>query len=451
MHASFQVYVYCGIIISIILCHAISLHIRKSFNAFSLLNTFWAGFVIVTIKQAIEGYYSINLLLGDGAVEGVLVNSIVAECAIILGFELFRHSFVEKIIPSLPMKIHPNRLQILSILLICVGIYGYYLQFQSAGGFIRWIAVPRGGTDWENLGGYVAELANILPLGILFLVFRAALFPTSKIQIAFTIFLTLGMLCIFVYIGSRSRLITWTMSMLYVYYSSKDKNPSIKVTLLLFVLLIPATQFLAINRNAFRDLRFYSNEVNWSETFSILIPTFSDRGATDFDQYAVFDRAPDMLCIATIVSMYPSQIDYNHGYPLLEFITHGIPRSLWKEKRYPHYEAFTEVQKRGRLSDNWVTYGKVDVLTGPAFTFVGHWYSMYGLVSLIIAGILSGILYKSIDLWRYNSPNSQGRKIAYLVFLVIGFMDAAATPLFWLFSVPIQFFLLWFCLTVSRR
>lgn len=441
MEPTFVTYLLLILLIAAPVVYMYTLKLRQAFHVFSVLTVFVAGFFIVYVKQPLEAYEKVSTKYGLGIVENIIGIAIISLIFVFIGYESCKKNKLLKILPDPPRELNIQRLYLFGFVLIIIGAYAYNIQFSSAGGFWRWAAQARGGTDWENISGYVVQLANLLPLGVLFIAFGASLHRKNILMNTAAILLAIFVAMLFIYVGSRSRLIMWTMSLLYVLYSPAKRNPPLWVPGILFVLLIPITEFLAINRASIRDLNFYANEVNWDETKLALLPGFMK---DPFEKSVTYNpnSGSDLICVAAVVSMYPKDIEYNLGTPLLELLTHGIPRAIWTEKRYPHYEAFTDVLWRSGLSSNWVTYGKTNILTGPAFTFIGHWYSMLGLVSIIIASLVTGYFYKLLDRWRYSEIGHQGRMILFLPVLSIGFSDAVATPLFWLFEMPIQLILM---------
>lgn len=74
------------------------------------------------------------------------------------------------------------------------------------------------------------------------------------------------------------------------------------------------------------------------------------------------------------------------------------------------------------------------ILAGPAFTFVGHWFAVGGAVALAVAGFVTGCFFRLIRNLYHRAPASQGDKILYFFLMPIGFNEAAATPLFWVFN-----------------
>jgi hypothetical protein len=118
----------------------------------------------------------------------------------------------------------------------------------------------------------------------------------------------------------------------------------------------------------------------------------------------------------------------------LEWLTRPIPRSLWPEKEYPHYECFTPIYDQAGLSSCVVATSSKRIVVGPAFTFVGHWYAVGGPFVLAVAGFLTGAFFRVLRAMYESFPRSQGNMLLYSLLLPIGFVEAGSTPLSWIYS-----------------
>jgi hypothetical protein len=127
-------------------------------------------------------------------------------------------------------------------------------------------------------------------------------------------------------------------------------------------------------------------------------------------------------------------VPYNYGYGYLELFTRWIPRAVWPDKFYPQMEAVQGVLREAELSQANVR--NTDILMGPAFTFVGHWYYVAGPVGLIFGGLLTGVLFRIIRTIYDRGNRSEGDILIYVSLIGIGFSEAASTPLAWLSTLP---------------
>ena len=107
----------------------------------------------------------------------------------------------------MPQRLHAIRMQWVAYVAIAIGLLGYVYQFASAGGFANWTAVGRGATDWKNISAYLAQFADLLPFGIILLIFEVEMHipTTAKRLLAWG--LGAGMWFWLFYLGSRSRTI----------------------------------------------------------------------------------------------------------------------------------------------------------------------------------------------------------------------------------------------------
>jgi hypothetical protein len=143
-------------------------------------------------------------------------------------------------------------------------------------------------------------------------------------------------------------------------------------------------------------------------------------------------------CAMAVVELVPDEVPYNRGYSLLEFFTRAIPRAFWPGKIYPHYEAFTPIYEKGRLTAHVIQTSRRRILAGPAFTFIGHWYAVGGPVALILASFLTGCMLRAVLGIHLRNTSNEGSLILYGQFIMLGFAEVASTPLFFLFNLPFK-------------
>ncbi len=97
-------------------------------------------------------------------------------------------------------------------------------------------------------------------------------------------------------------------------------------------------------------------------------------------------------------------------------------------------EAVQGVLRRANLTSARVR--GTSLLMGPAFTFVGHWYYVGGPLGLILGGLLTGSLLRIIRNVYDRSSRSEGDIILLSTLIQIGFVEAAATPMSWIYTLP---------------
>jgi hypothetical protein len=104
------------------------------------------------------------------------------------------------------------------------------------------------------------------------------------------------------------------------------------------------------------------------------------------------------------------------------------------------------------LSRYWVPYPTTPILAGPAFGYIGHWYAVGGAVALVFAGLFTGGLFRTIRTIFNRPEKREGDLVLYMLVIVpIGFGEAASTPLFWIFNLPLMLMPLLVLLYLTRR
>lgn len=420
------------LIMLISILHVRFLYHRKRWVIFDPLNFFWAGVVVIYIKQPIEMYGSLIYWYGQDVILETLFWISFGLVFIIIGYESKWGVRWGNRIPPLPHQLSPKALFITSLVLIIAGLYGWNVLFDSAGGLTAWAATARGGTDYENLSGYSQVLSGLLSIGVGLLVLHVEMHRVQP-PLRILAWILLGVLFLWMfYIGSRSRIIMTVATALMSWYLPRRKNPSLFLLVPIFLMLIVSTNFLANYRGYFTDLSFNLDKMDSSEVAYDILPGF----VTGKNKNTVLEsKGSEFSCTAAVIDLVPSEVSYNYGYALLEFIARPIPRAVWPDKRYPHYEAFTPIYEKAHLTDTWYP-STVPILVGPAFGYIGHWYAIGGPVALILVGFLTGGLFRLIRSIYDRPARNQGDLVLYIMLAPIGFGEAAATPLFWIFSLP---------------
>jgi hypothetical protein len=422
-------------ILLLIAGHTMSLVKRRKWLALDPLNAFWAGVLIVYIIQPVQFGEVFRRWHVPGVMEWALLWSLLGFVFVVLGYEASWGRAWGRCFPAMPARLRGARVAVFGTGLIGAGVFGYCYLIGTAPSVSDWFAVPRGGTDWAKANGYVATLSTFLPGGIAFLFFLVhSRRVWGWVKLLVWCLAWLGAAWFF-YLGSRSLLIGMIIMMLAGYYLPRRRNPPAWLLLLTFLSLMLMVSFLGSYRENFTNLSFNLEELDFEEAGRRVLPGFL--GGDSKLQRSQVAGGHDFNCVITVVELVPEEVDFNYGYCLLEFVTRPIPRAIWPEKRYPHYEAFTPLYQRGGLSRCEIrTSTRHFMLTGPAFTFVGHWYAVGGALALVVAGFLTGSLFRIIRTLYDRAPGNQGDQFLYFMVMPIGFGEAAATPLFWIFNLP---------------
>jgi hypothetical protein len=416
------------------------LHRRASNNwtLFDPLNLFWIGILEVCVFQPAVYHRTYLLWHPERVFDLTLGSTLVGVLAVILGYYLRVGRTIGRNAPDPPERLNPARLAMASLGFIVAGGIGYVFWFESAGGFSQWVLTPRGGTNWDEVTGYTGLLPTLMPIGILTALIAAAEQPLFLRSAALA--MALGQILWFAYLGTRGQSIMFIVAVTAVVCWWLRKEPPAVLVILGIPVLFLYGVFLGEYRGSFTNLSFNLDATDAENVFLRILPSAEN------DHHV---RGSEFNCVLTTVDLVPDTVPYNYGYPLLEFVTRIIPRKLWPEKRYPFYEAATPLFFLGGLSNHQVPYAHEFILSGPAFSFVGHWYAMGGPLVVIAGGVVTGILLRAIAEFFRKNPRSGPRLMIYLVLLPIGWGEAKTTPWFWLFSIPlilpVVFFLLHLC------
>lgn len=426
-----DILIFC--ILSLIALHSFKLKRQCRWMLLDPLNTFWAGVLIVYILQPISYATTFIGWHPDGVFEETLFWILFGLIFVIIGYEYPIGRIREKLVPRCPVTFIPERLAIGGYLFIVLSFIGYLYQFNSAGGVIKWLAVGRGGTDWENVSGYLAALADLLPIGVLVLLFHAEMHNVTKVK-RIIIWLVGGLMLLWlIYLGSRSRTIMFVLVLLSAFFLPKRKNPPVLFVLTTFIALAVLVNFQALYRESFTNLSMNLDTIDIEEAYLRSAPVFL--GGDIKIQNKEVSGSAEFNCVMSVVELVPERVPYNYGYGHLEIFTRIIPRVFWPDKVYPAMESVQGVLREGGLSSS--TIRSTNLLMGPAFTFAGHWYYVGGAFGLVFGGLLTGLLLRLIRHIYERAFPSEGDIILYTILVTIGFGEAAGTPLLFLTSLPI--------------
>ncbi len=212
-------------------------------------------------------------------------------------------------------------------------------------------------------------------------------------------------------------------------------------------MLIATSQFLGLYRQNFTNLSFNLDNIDLREAGAAILPA-----AFGGDKLSASDRMGagiEFNVVLSVIELVPDQVPYNFGYGHLELLTRPIPRSIWPDKRYPHMESVQGVLRTGNLSGSTVKTSNQDLLAGPSFTFLGHWFYVAGPLGVLFGGILTGVLLRTIRGIHDRDPGNASDMIVFTSLIAIGLGEAAATPLLFLTSLPFQLIPLVVALRVS--
>jgi len=419
-------------IAGLMIAHTLSLIRRKRLLLLDPLFAFWAGILVIYVGQPLSFRQIFIEWHSEELFEATLGWTLAGLLCVLWGYEWSLGVRLGLKLPRAPAKLSPVKLAVAGYGLVFLGSLGYLYLFASAGGVKEWLAVGRGGTDYENISGYVAQLADLLPLGVVLLLFQTYFHPAPlPKQIALWLLAALVWWW-FLYLGSRSRLIGFTIGGMGAYYLPKRKSPPLALAGAVFLALFVLSNFQESYRDRFTNLSLNLDQIDMREAQGNALPFFL--GGDPALQADAVSSGIEFNCVMSVVELVPEKVPYNYGYGYLELFTRWIPRAVWPDKFYPQMEAVQGVLREAGLSQANVR--NTDILMGPAFTFVGHWYYVAGPVGLIFGGLLTGVLFRIIRTIYDRGNRSEGDILIYVSLIGIGFGEAASTPLAWLSTLP---------------
>lgn len=434
-------------ILALIAGHSLALVRSRRWLALDPLNAFWVGVLVVYIVQAVQyeqvltAWHSVELF--DETLFWIFWGLIW----VVVGYELRWGVRVGLKLPPVAQMLAPSKLILSALFLIGLGLIGYAYQIDSAGGLYAWLAIPRGGTDWVAVSAYLAGLANLLPVGIILLVFHVNIHNSGLLKKVIIYTLAFLMLFWFFYLGTRSRTITFTIMIFAATFLPKKKNPNLWLSSVTVMLLFIATNFQQNYRGYFYDLSFNLDKLDIGTVYKTVMPGFFG-GDPDISS-AMASRGLELNCVMSVVELVPQQVDYNYGYGFLEIFTRPIPRAIWLEKFYPAMESVQGVLRKAQLSGSYVR--DLDLLMGPAFTYIGHWYYVGGAIALVVAGVITGVMFRTIRTYYEHNQHFQGVPILYALLIPIGFSEVASTPFSWIYTLPLILIPFWIVLKICQH
>ncbi len=415
--------------------HSSKLYQQRRWLLLDPLNAFWVGLVFCYILQPIIGAKLFLSWHPESIFVKTLLALLLGSVCVVIGYESRLGTATARRIPVPPARLSSSKLLISAIGLFCIGVIGYAYIINKSGGLWEWLSVGRGGTDVARVQGYLPELAQGLAGGIMLLLFRAnsqKISDTGKL----VAWVTAGLLWLwFLYLGSRSRLIALSIFLCAMYYLPSRQNPRPLTAMVLLIGLFVATTFQDY-RESFTNLSFHFETIDKKEFLAKILPEWL--GGSSSAKLSRISPGSEFNCAMSVIELVPEKVSYNYGYGFLEVFTRPIPRAIWPGKRHPHLESVQGILREADLSSSAVqTIEHEELLMGPAFCFVGHWYYVGGFFGLMLGGLFTGFLLRTIRAFFDVHADNQGVILLYPLLISIGFFEAAFTPLYWVFfSLP---------------
>jgi hypothetical protein len=437
-------------ILAVIALHILHQVRQGRWNIFDPLSTFWAAVAYFYVYMPVKTYSAYLAWREVGILEATLGYIFVGMTCVAIGYQMKFGANQAQVLPQVPARLNPARMQAVALVLCVLGGVSYYYQFRSAGGLDRWLSVARGGTDYKRLSNYISTMSHFLTLGIFLFVLHVNLHRTSlaKKCVAWSLGALLWIWN--VYLGSRSYTVGIACLLLVAYYLPRRRNPPVLLIATLCIGLFIITNFQRAYRGYFTDLSFNLDRIDMEVAYKRSVPSALGGGSETEPRDT--SRGQEFNCVMTVVELVPSRIPYNLGYGFLHIFTLWIPRVLWPTKRYPLYEAYRDIYINGDLGAS--NTGINDVLAGPSFTFAGFWLSVGGPLALAVGGLLTGMLFRFLRSVYDRAPSSDGAILWLASMFPVGFGFLTGEPvlsLIHLFPLHILPCVLLFWLTRERR
>ena len=375
------------------------------------VNAFWLTFVYAGVAQPMLSDDKWIPFYGEAVFLQTLGMFLVLGLSFAVGYGL---PFANKLSRVVPDFSAPSTSKVFwtGLILIGIGLLGYWLVMSASGGPAKYLSSPRENTNFE-LSGYVYTMPRVAGLGLMVLLCHAFSQRSAWLYKASVLALALVNLLWQAYTGTREGTIGVLVVLFGSVYAAQRRNPPLLALALLLPTIFFVFGFIPTYRGGFRDLSFNLTDpapevVDRSFGF-FSDPDFGDQAPSTYKR----DKGPDLWSdfgMAISVAYYvPDRVDYDYGYMLLEVITHGIPRAVWSSKIYPESEAWDRFHQVSHISESINLSG---FRAGPSPTMVGKYFYVGGWLGLVLGGLFSGLCFRT--LWEFLS-----RQIQYVTGVIL--------------------------------
>ena len=411
-----------------------------SWHFLNPVNVFWLTFIYAGVAQPMLSDKEWIAFYGYDVFIHTLAMFLLLGIAFATGYSL---PLAPRASRALPDFSRPSQTKIFlaGLLLIGLGLLGYFLIMRASGGPAYWLSGPRYNTNFDDLSGYTYTLPRLATLGIMVLLCHAF----TQRQAYVYKFSIVGLAVINTiwqaYTGTREGTIMMLVIMYGSVYAALRRNPPALATALLLPAIAFLFGFIPTYRGDFRDLSFNLTEkpgVIVDRSFSFFSdPDFGSQAPSDYKPTKGPDLWSDFGMAISVVYYVPDKLGYDGPSMLLEVVTHGVPRALWPGKIYPESLAWDRFHRVSNISTSENFEG---LRGGPSPTMVGKYYYIGGWLGIILGGLFSGFCFRF--LWEFL--RRQLRYVTGVILLVassgLGGMEMIH-PLSWsvFFWVPTVF------------
>ena len=369
-----------------------------SWHFLNPVNSFWLTYVYAGAVQPFLSGRDWIAFYGEEIYLQTLAMFLVLGIAVALGYGLQQAPQWSKVLPDFSVP-SSAKVFVCGVLLIGLGLVGYYLVAVNSGGWQYWSSAPRENTNFD-LSGYVYTLPRVATLGIMVLLCHA--FSRRGATLYKIGVIALGVLNLLwqAYTGTREGTIVMLVILFGSIFAAQRRNPPLFSIPILLAAVFFTFGFIPTFRGGFRDLSF-NLQASPADVVGRSFGFFSDPDfGDDAPSTRKKDKGPDLWSdfgMAISVAYYvPARVDYDGGTMLLESFTHGVPRALWPDKTYPESEAWDRFHRVSGISDSLNPAG---FRGGPSPTMVGKYFYIGGWFGLVLGGVFSGFCFRV--LWEF--------------------------------------------------
>ena len=370
-----------------------------SWHFLNPVNIFWLAFVYVGVVQPMLTADKWIPFYGRDVFLHTLAMFLLLGIAFAVGYSLPYGPRLSRVLPDFS---RPSQTKIFfaGLVLIGLGLLGYFLIMRASGGPDYWLSAPRYNTNFDNLSGYTYTMPRLATLGIMILLCHAFTQREAYLYKFGLVGLALMTTVWQAYTGTREG----TLMMLVILYGSVfaalKRNPPLIATAVLLPTLVFIFGFIPTYRGDFQNLSFNLKD----KPAAIVDRSFGFFSDPDFGSQAPStykeDKGPDLWSdfgmAISVVYYVPDKLGYDGPFMLLETITHGVPRALWPGKIYPESIAWDRFHRVSHISNSPNLEG---YLAGPSATMVGKYYFIGGWPGIILGGLFSGFCFRF--LWEF--------------------------------------------------
>lgn len=260
-------------------------------------------------------------------------------------------------------------------------VIAYLNPFNVAGSSF----IFSGGLDLGPFANYANQAVNLLIPGTLL---QFAGWVRSRQRFLPSLLWTLASMAIFTSLGFRWRIVTLLVPMVLLWFLARGRRPAPAV--------IAASAFgLVLLSGLIEQTRSYGIGLSLDAASDASTSSFLSTG---LNESSVF------LVTGGVIENTPSGSPFVGLQPLISALLFPVPRALWQDKNSFEYLV-------NALSD---LFGTTLLAQGQAILNYGEYFLMFGWPSLVLMGLLSGWLLRTLWNWFSVRRSETLAQVTYL-------------------------------------